>query len=111
MMTIGIGTQTPEHALGILSDMTHTLVPIQLEEHLNRIANAQAYMQANNIDAVYLNAGTNLTYFTGMKWYASERMVGAILPAKGGVQYIAPYFEIGSQYTDGKNTKTRTAYL
>ena len=53
-------------------------------------------MQANNIDAIYLNAGTNLTYFTGMQWYASERMVGAILPATGEVQYIAPYFEIGS---------------
>lgn len=96
MTTIGIGTQTPEQALTTLSVMTKTLIPIQPEEHLTRIAKAQEYMQANNIDAIYLNAGTNLTYFTGMKWYASERMVGAILPAKGGVQYIAPYFEIGS---------------
>jgi len=96
MMTIGIGTQTPEQALASLSNMTKTLVPIQPEEYFTRIANAQEYMQANNIDAVYLNAGTNLTYFTGMKWYASERMVGAILPAVGIVQYIAPYFEIGT---------------
>ena len=95
-MTIGIGTQTPEQALASLSNMTKTLVPIQPEEYFTRIANAQEYMQANNIDAVYLNAGTNLTYFTGMKWYASERMVGAILPAVGIVQYIAPYFEIGT---------------
>jgi Xaa-Pro dipeptidase len=95
-MTIGIGTQTPEQALASLIDMTKTLVPIQPEEHLTRIAKAQEYMQANNIDAVYLNAGTNLTYFTGMKWYASERMVGAILPAVGIVQYLAPYFEIGT---------------
>ena len=95
-MTIGIGTQTPEQALASLSNMTKTLVPIQPEEYFTRIANAQKYMQANNIDAVYLNAGTNLTYFTGMKWYASERMVGAILPAVGIVQYIAPYFEIGT---------------
>ena len=95
-MTIGIGTQTPEQALASLSNMTKTLVPIQPEEYFTRIANAQEYMQANNIDAVYLNAGTNLTYFTGMKWYASERLVGAILPAFGIVQYIAPYFEIGS---------------
>ena len=95
-MTIGIGTQTLEQALASLSDMTKTLVPIQPEEHFTRIAKAQEYMQANNIDAVYLNAGTNLTYFTGMKWYASERMVGAILPAVGIVQYIAPYFEIGT---------------
>ena len=96
MTSIGIGTQTPEQALATLSDMTNMLIPIQPEEHLARIAQAQAYMQANNIDAIYLNAGTNLTYFTGMKWYASERMVGAILPAKGTVQYIAPSFEIGS---------------
>ncbi|MFT6805555.1 MAG: Xaa-Pro dipeptidase [Glaciecola sp.] len=96
MTTIGIGTQTPQQALATLSDMTSTLIPIQAEEHLARIAKAQAYMQANNIDAIYLNAGTNLTYFTGMKWYASERMVGAILPAMGKVQYIAPYFEIGT---------------
>jgi len=95
-MTIGIGTQTPEQALASLSNMTKTLVPIQPEEYFTRIANAQEYMQANNIDVVYLNAGTNLTYFTGMKWYASERLVGAILPAFGIVQYIAPYFEIGS---------------
>lgn len=96
MTTIGIGTQTPEQALATLSDMTSTLIPIQAKEHLARIAKAQAYMQANNIDAIYLNAGTNLTYFTGMKWYASERMVGAILPAVGKVQYIAPSFEIGT---------------
>ena len=96
MTTMGIGTQTPEQALATLSDMTKTLMPIQPKENLARIAKAQAYMQANNIDAIYLNAGTNLTYFTGMKWYASERLVGAILPAVGTVQYIAPYFEIGT---------------
>nr|WP_306288342.1 Xaa-Pro peptidase family protein [Pseudoalteromonas sp. WY3] len=96
MTTIGIGTQTKEQALASLSNMTSDLTPIQADEHLARIAKAQAYMQANNIDAIYLNAGTNLAYFTGMRWYASERLVGAILPAKGEVQYIAPYFEIGS---------------
>jgi Xaa-Pro dipeptidase len=96
MTTTGIGTQTSDQALATLSDMTNTLTPIQPEEHLARIAKAQAYMQTHNIDAIYLNAGTNLTYFTGMKWYASERMVGAILPSTGKVQYIAPYFEIGS---------------
>jgi len=96
MTTIGIGTKTPEQALATLSDMTTALTPIQVEEHLARIAKAQAYMHANNIAAIYLNAGSNLTYFTGMKWYASERMVGAILPATGEVQYIAPHFEIGT---------------
>ncbi|NMM39820.1 M24 family metallopeptidase [Pseudoalteromonas arctica] len=96
MTTFGIGIQTKEQALASLSDMTSDLTAIQADELLARIAKAQTYMQANDIDAIYLNAGTNLTYFTGMHWYASERMVGAILPAKGDIQYIAPYFEIGS---------------
>ena len=73
MTTYGIGTQTPEQALDSLSDMTTDLTPIQNDEFHARIAKAQAYMQANNIDAIYLNAGTNLAYFTGMRWYASER--------------------------------------
>jgi Xaa-Pro dipeptidase len=85
MTTIGIGTQTSDQALATLSDMTSSLTPIQPKEHLARITKAQAYMQAHNIDAIYLNAGTNLMYFTGMKWYASERMVGATLPAVGTV--------------------------
>ncbi|MBQ4833729.1 aminopeptidase P family protein [Pseudoalteromonas sp. MMG010] len=96
MTTQGIGYQSAEQALASLSDMTSHLTAIPDNEYLTRIANAQAYMKANNIDAIYLNAGTNLTYFTGMKWYASERMVGAILPAQGQVQYLAPHFEIGS---------------
>ena len=85
MTTVGIGTHTPEQALDSLSNMTHSVTPIQADEYLVRMAKAQAYMQANNIDAIYLNAGTNLTYSTGMKWYASERLVGAILPATGEV--------------------------
>jgi len=31
-----------------------------------------------------------------MQWYASERLVGALLPAKGDVVYLAPTFEIDS---------------
>ena len=71
MATLGVGTHTSEQALAGLSNMTADVTPIQADEYLQRIAKAQAYMQANNIDAIYLNAGTNLTYFTGMKWYAS----------------------------------------
>ena len=50
-------------------------------------------MQQQGIAAIYINAGANLLYFTGTKWHPSERMVGAILPATGPVEYIAPAFE------------------
>jgi Xaa-Pro dipeptidase len=89
----GIGGKSIEEALATLEDMTAGAVPIGRDEHLARIAKAQAYMQREGIAAVYLNAGANLLYFTGTRWYASERMVGAILPASGPVEYIAPAFE------------------
>ncbi|MEJ7805200.1 MAG: Xaa-Pro peptidase family protein [Telluria sp.] len=88
-----IGGKTFDQALAGLADMTGGMAAIGKEEHAQRIARAQAYMQARGISAVYLNAGTNMTYFTGTKWYASERMVGAILPATGALEYIAPAFE------------------
>jgi Xaa-Pro dipeptidase len=92
-MSIGIGGKTAEEALATLSDMTAGAIPIGKDEHLARIARAQAFMQQQGIAAIYINAGANLLYFTGTKWHPSERMVGAILPASGPVEYIAPAFE------------------
>jgi Xaa-Pro dipeptidase len=93
MSTIGIGGKSIEEALASLTDMTAGAVPIAREEHLARIERAQTFMRQQGIAAVYLNAGANLLYFTGTKWHASERMVGAILPATGALEYIAPAFE------------------
>jgi len=92
-MSNGIGGKTMEQALEALSNMTAGAVPIGKDEHQQRIEKAQAFMRQQGIAAIYLNAGTNMTYFTGTKWHASERMVGAILPASGAVEYIAPAFE------------------
>ena len=90
---MNIGGTDKQAALDALGDMTAGAVPIALAEHRGRIERAQAFMAAQGIDAVYLNAGSNLTYFTGTRWSPSERMVGAILPAQGGPVYIAPAFE------------------
>ena len=62
-MTIG-GT-TIDQALASLSDMTAGTTPIGKQEHLDRIARAQATMRDQGIAAIYIGAGTNLTYFTG----------------------------------------------
>lgn len=92
----GIGGVSRDSALAALSDMTQGAQPISLDEYHRRINKAQQYMCQNDIAAIYLNAGTNLSYFTGMDWYASERLVGALLPANGEITYIAPTFEISS---------------
>jgi Xaa-Pro dipeptidase len=93
-MTIGVGGKKPEEALAELSDMTMAVTPIPIEEFDARLKRAQTLMTEQGLDAIYLNAGTNLYYFTGTKWYASERLVGAILTAKGTLEYVAPHFEV-----------------
>ena len=95
-MQKGIGGASKASALATLTDMTKDPRPVDKAEYTSRIDKAQRYMREHQIAAIYLNAGTNLSYFTGMDWYPSERLVGAILPASGEVVYIAPLFEIDS---------------
>lgn len=95
-MTIGVGGSTPEQELQKLSDMTKDAVPVGMDEIRARLEKATRLMAEEDIDALYLNAGTNLYYFTGTRWPASERMVGAILTADGALHYICPAFEIGT---------------
>ncbi|GHF22659.1 metallopeptidase [Kordiimonas sediminis] len=95
-MTIGVGGSTIEAELANLKDMTAGVAPISLDEYQARIQKVQGMMQAQDVAALYVNAGTNMRYFTGTRWGASERMVGAIIPASGDVKYIAPDFEIGT---------------
>lgn len=95
-MTISVGGKSIEEALttlAALSDMTRGVQPIARDEYLQRIAGAQAAMREQSIAAMWVHAGSNMTYFSGTKWGPSERMVGAIIPATGAIEYIAPYFE------------------
>lgn len=95
-MTIGVGGSSAEIELAKLTDMTSDVEAITSQEFKQRIVKAQQLMKEKNITATYVNAGTNLYYFTGTRWYPSERMVGAIIPQQGEIHYICPYFEIGS---------------
>ena len=92
-MSTGIGGTWPAAALATLSDMSQGTVAIEAAEYQQRLDQVQALMQAQGIAALYLNAGANLTYFTGTRWHASERLVGALLPARGAPHYLAPAFE------------------
>ncbi|HKR13245.1 MAG TPA: Xaa-Pro peptidase family protein [Pyrinomonadaceae bacterium] len=85
------GTQ-PE-AVRRLRRMTDDVVPITLEERKGRIEKAQRLMRDNRIDAIYLEGGSSLFYFTGMRWGLSERMFAAVIPARGELAWICPKFE------------------
>ena len=76
-----------------LKPMTADIVPITTAERLTRIEKARKLMAENKIEAVILDSGTSLKYFTGISWWPSERTMVAILPAVGDVTYISPAFE------------------
>lgn len=82
-----IGTATS------LSSMIDDVVPITVQEREARIAKAQGLMKEQHIEALILDAGTSLAYFTGIRWWPSERPMVAVIPAKGSTRYVCPGFE------------------
>lgn len=84
---------TPTGLFGHLQKMTGNVVPITVEERLARIEKARHLMVENKIDAMYVETGSSLLYFTGVRWSGSERMFAAVIPAKGDVAYVCPGFE------------------
>ena len=63
-----------------LRPMIRDVVPITQEERLARIAKAQKLMGEQRIDAIYIEPGTTMSYFTGMRWSTSERMLALVIP-------------------------------
>lgn len=96
MRTIGVGGSTAAIELAKFTDRTKDIQPIPLSEYQSRISKAALLIQENGFDAVYVHAGTSMTYFTGTPWHPSERMVGVLIFSDGDIEYIAPQFEEGT---------------
>jgi Xaa-Pro dipeptidase len=67
--------------------------PISPEERKMRVAKAQKLMAEKQIQAIILDAGINMNYFTGISWHPSERSMLAVIPVKGEINFICPAFE------------------
>ena len=76
-----------------LRKMTAGVVPIGDDERKARIAKAQRLMAEQKIDAIYLEPGSSMFYFTGMRWGTSERMFALVIPQRGELAWICPKFE------------------
>jgi Xaa-Pro dipeptidase len=70
-----------------------TFEPISDDERRARIAKAQRLMAENRIDAMVLEGGTSMNYFTGTRWGNSERTFAVVIPAKGELAWVTPGFE------------------
>jgi Xaa-Pro dipeptidase len=80
-------------AIAALTSMKGQATPITVEERQARLERARELMRQNNIDALMLTGGTSMTYFTGMSWGLSERLLAAFIPAKGTPFLVTPKFE------------------
>jgi len=76
-----------------LKPMTDGIEPISVEQRQARVEKARRLMADNDIDALFLEPGTTLAYFLDIKWWRSERLMAAIIPAVGDIAYICPAFE------------------
>ena len=84
------------------SDMRHALsapaaspgvIPITDAERLARVEKARRLMIDNGIDALVLEGGSSMFYFTGVRWGNSERTFAVVIPARGELAWVTPGFE------------------
>src|SRR5262245_57916600 len=76
-----------------LRPMTEGIVPISVEERRARVAKARRLMAENQIDAVVLEGGSSMFYFTGVRWGLSERPFLLVMPKNGDMAWVCPAFE------------------
>src|SRR5436190_23572351 len=76
-----------------LPRMTAGVVPITDDERQARIAKAQRLMGEKKIDAIYIEPGSGMYYYTGMRWSTSERMLAMVIPQRGEIGWVCPKYE------------------
>ena len=70
--------------------------PIAPAEYAARIAKVQRLLRAAGFGALVVEAGSALTYFTGIEWGTSERVTAAVITVEGDPAIVTPAFEAPS---------------
>lgn len=76
-----------------LPNLAVNAVPIGAGERMARIAKATQLLRANDMDALLIEPGSSLVYFTGVQWWRSERLTAAVLTREGELAVVTPFFE------------------
>ena len=82
-------------AIASLKSWKGQAVPITVDERKARIERARELMAQNKLQAIAVTAGSSLPYYSGVRWWTSERFFAMILPAKGNAFFVCPAFEEG----------------
>jgi len=93
----------------VLSPMTDSVRPISVDERLARIQKAQRLMSEHDIDAILVEPGSAMLYFSGVSWWRSERLTALIIPREGDIGIVTPFFEepsVRESMTFGDDVRT-----
>ena len=94
---LGVALMLPVERLAAQAAAELPAIPIPpaitTTERLQRIANARMLMAKHGIDALVVEPGASLDYFTGVQWWRSERLTAAVIPAHGDALVVTPFFE------------------
>ncbi len=80
-----------------LKPLGSRVAPISNDEFRARFARGQQLMSdlSPKFDALFVAPGTSLYYFTGIRWWPSERLLALLLPRTGEPLFVCPAFEEG----------------
>ena len=84
------GAQEVPEAITKLRPMLDGVQPITDDERRARIDKAQRLMHENRIDAVVLEAGSSMFYFSGTRANPGQRTFALVIPAKGELAWVVP---------------------
>jgi Xaa-Pro dipeptidase len=87
----------PPPAFSALKPLGSRAKPISNDEFRARLSHAQQLMNDSSpkFDALFLAPGTSLYYFSGVRWWPSERLLALLLPRTGDPIFVCPAFEEG----------------
>ena len=92
-----------------LGSIVGDVAPIGVEERQARVAKAQRLMAEHEIDAILLEPGSAMLYFTGISWWRSERLTAVVIPREGEIGVVTPFFEepsVRESMTFGSDVRT-----
>jgi len=94
--TMALGACSPssnESSSPTLSSILGDIRPIDVDERLARIEKAKHLMAEHNIDAIVIEPGSAMLYFSGIRWWRSERLTALVIPREGDIGVVTPFFE------------------
>lgn len=76
-----------------LENVVKGVQPLGPEDYALRREKAGRLLAEHGLDAVFIGGGTNLLYFTKVRWWLSERVFGVVLSRRKDPIWVCPAFE------------------